>query len=308
MRVAAALLLCSACSAAVPIREVISECPEPPHQPVCKFRQGYALKFDSTYNRVPLVYAPDGRFLFPLPLQLPGAEISYASDIAPDSDGSFVVAAIGGAADMRHQQGAGLAMFDAHGIQTAFVDTGKFWPGHVAISPDHSIWVLGAQFGSDRKEEQVYDILHKYSRSGVLQGTFLPRSSFPPGLPPGAASIVGGIMAAADRIVAVVMSGANSSLREVVEFDSSGKILGRMRFDKMRYDLYAFTSTGAFYAGPLGPSPTILELDAVKGSTREVTSPDKPWLLVGSDGSNLIFRSIMPDGRIKIAWFSPPGE
>ena len=52
----------------------------------------------------------------------------------------------------------------------------------------------------------------------------------------------------------------------------------------------------------------VLRLDAVTGSTREVVSVGKPWLLVGGDGSNLVFRTITPDGRLKVALFTPPDD
>jgi hypothetical protein len=178
-----ALATCCAFAASAPIREVVSECPESSGVPICKIRDGWSFKFDSMTNRVPLLYGPDGHFRFPLSFQLPGAEVSYAYDVAPDADGSFVVAATGGAADMRHWHKSGLVMFDSTGFQSAFIDTGDFRCAHVAIASDHSVWVLGSQY-SGNKEQEHYPILRKFSRTGDLLGSFLDRSTFPAGLGP----------------------------------------------------------------------------------------------------------------------------
>ena len=89
-----ALSACCALAVGGPIREVISECPESEGVPICQIRNGWSFKYDGS-SRVPLVYAPDGRFRFPLPFQLTSAEINQPFDIAPDSEGGFVVAANG---------------------------------------------------------------------------------------------------------------------------------------------------------------------------------------------------------------------
>jgi hypothetical protein len=68
----------------------VSECPESGGQPICQYRNGYLLKFDRMVDRVIRVCGPDGRFRLNLPINLPGAAVSWAYDVAIDSDGSFV--------------------------------------------------------------------------------------------------------------------------------------------------------------------------------------------------------------------------
>ena len=91
--------------------------------------------------------------------------------------------------------------------------------------------------------------------------------------------------------------------RELIELDLNGNVLGRMRFDDPRNKFYAFTSAGVFYAGPMGPSATILQLDPVTGATWEVESAGRPWTLFGADGPYLLYRAVAPDGHLKIGWF-----
>jgi hypothetical protein len=105
-----------------------------------------------------------------------------------------------------------------------------------------------------------------------------------------------------------VYSGNTSLQREVIELDLDGNVLGRMRLDDSRYHFYAFTSTGAFYASPTGPSVTMLQLDPVTGAKHEVDGPGRPWTLSGADGPNLLYRTVTPDGHLKIGWFPPPTD
>jgi hypothetical protein len=302
-----ALTSCCAFAAVAPIREVVSACPESSGVPICQIRYGWSIKFDSMNNRVPLVYGPDGLLRFPLSFQLAGTEVSYAYDLAPDADGSFVVAGVGGAADMRQWQKSGLVLFDSNGVQTAFIDTGDFRCAHVVIASDHSVWALGSEY-TGMKERVSYAILRKYSRTGELLGSFLDRSTFPPGLGPGGPSPSAALFTAGDRIAVMAYSGNVGNERELIELDLDGKVLGRMRFDMPQYHWYAFTSTGGFYAGPMGPSPTILQLNPATNSTREVESPGRPWTLSGADGPNLLYRSVTQDSHLKIAWFPPPAD
>jgi len=63
----------------------------------------------------------------------------------------------------------GLALLDAGGTQTAFVSTGSFAPTRLAISEDHSIWVLGTEY----RKHLDYMVLRKY-HAGRTVGRFFP--------------------------------------------------------------------------------------------------------------------------------------
>src|SRR5580658_9828980 len=119
-----------------PDREVQTERPERAGQEICRFRNGYMFQLQRIVKGVIEVYAPDGRFKLNLPIRLPGADVAWAQDVAVDSDGSFVVGAMGGDGDVRHVTQRGVIMLDSNGIQTAVIDTKSFWPNRVAIAED----------------------------------------------------------------------------------------------------------------------------------------------------------------------------
>jgi hypothetical protein len=294
-------------AANAPVREVVTECPEIGGQPICQVRNGWTFKFDTMSNRTPRVFGPDGHFKFPLPIILPGTEIVYASDVGADSDGSFVVAATGGKADMRHWERSALVLFDAGGFQISMIDTGRFFPGHIAIAPDHSIWATGMQWDESlSKDDTDYFVLRNYSRNGRLLGSYLSRSTFPPGLPPGNPGALTALMIAGDRIGIVASSGQIGSLREVIQLDLNGNVLGRMRFDYQPGPiLYAMTSTGGFFGGS---NHSLLKFDPVKGTTLELSKPDTQYALIAADGPNLIYRTVTPDRHLKLVWLPAPAS
>jgi hypothetical protein len=281
--------------------EVVSECPVVGGQPICQYRNGYMLRFDRMVDRVIRVYGPDGQFRLNLPIQLPDVPITWAYDVAIDSDGSFVAGAAGGDGDIRRGVSkSGLVMFDANGLQTAFIDTGKFWPNHIAIAPDHAIWVLGSQ----SRSKDDYNVVRKYSRTGELLGSYLPRSSFPAGLEPGGSSVPAPIMAAGGKIAIVAFSGMIGNLLELIELDGNGNVLGRMRSDKQRVQFYALTSDGAFYGGT---NNFLLRFDVAKGVTTEVQAPSKEFCLTGADGVNLVYRTHTKDDLLETVTMAQPG-
>ena len=303
----AATFAVAAFGANAPVREVQSECPALANQPVCHFRNGYMFQFDTVVNRVIRVYAPDGRFTVNLPIQLPGASVSWPHDVAVDSDGTFVAGAFGGDGDIRHVTQFGVAMFDANGIQTGVIDTKNFSPNHVAIDADHSIWVLGSQGRRSGEPQQDYMILRKYTRDGKLAGSFLPRSTFPAGLEPGGASVPATLMAAGNRIAVVAFSGKVGNLLEVIELDTEGNVLGRMRSDNQARD-FALTTDGHLYGWTIvkDAGPTLYLFDVKAGTLTSVGSPQSVGWLMGADGENLVFRVIGEEGQTKAGWFLQP--
>jgi hypothetical protein len=214
-----------------------------------------------------------------------------------------VIGAGGSRSDIRHVNDAGLAMFDSDGIQTGFVDTKKFWPSHVSIAPDHSIWVLGEELYS--KNAADYMVVRKYSRDGQLLGSFLPRSTFPAGLEPGGSAPYTSIMTAGDKIAVVALSGMVGNLRELIELDDSGNVLGRMRSDKLPVMFYALTSDGGFYGGA---NTFLFRFNVAKGVTTTVQAPAKEYCLVGANGVNLVYRTRVKDGQPATMELPQPGD
>jgi hypothetical protein len=303
MLLTAALFVSAVFAASSPVREVQSECPKIPGQPVCEFRNGQLFRFSSLADRVIRVYAPDGRFAFNIPIFLPGADSSWAEDVGVDSDGTFVVAA-------RGTKRFGLVMLDSNGVQTSFIDTQDFRPGRVAIAPDHSIWVLGSRERS--KKNPDYMILRKYSRQGELAGSYLPRSSFAPGLEPGSAGVSESVMAAENRIVVVAVSGQVSNLRELIELDGNGNVLGRMRSDHDNIMRFALTADGHVYgccavrAAHPESTLSLTLFDVTAGTSSSVDAPQPRSWLMGADGENLVYEVAGEEGWVKAAWIRQP--
>ena len=132
--IAIVLLVSLAYAEGAPLRQVQSECPVISDQPVCQFRNGYLFRFSFSFDPIMRVYGRDGRFAFNAPIRIPNAVSTWVWDVAVDSDGSFVAAAVGALAEnVSNPKLHGLAMLDANGMQTAFIDTKQFEPGHVAI-------------------------------------------------------------------------------------------------------------------------------------------------------------------------------
>jgi hypothetical protein len=297
-------LVSAAFGASSPVREVQSECPALGNQPVCHFRNGYMFQFDTLVNRVIRVYAPDGHFTVNLPIQLPGASVTWPTDVAVDSDGTFVAGAFGGDGDIRHVTQFGVAMFDSNGIQTGVIDMKSFSPNHVAIAEDHSIWVLGAPSGPRSKQD--YMILRKYTRAGALVGSYLPRSAFPPGLEPGGQGVPATVMAAGNRIAVVAFSGNVGNLLELIQLDGDGNVLGRMRSDHEGGKTFALTADGNFYGRRSGRAAALVLFDVAAGTSKSVEAPQSAGWLMGADEENLVYRIAGEEGLTTAGWFTQP--
>ena len=288
-----------ACAADIPIREVQTECPEVSGQRVCEFRSGQLFRFDPIMR----VYGTDGRFAFNVPIRIPNIESTPVNDVAVDSDGTLVMA-VGGS----QLNSGGIAVVDANGMQTSFIDTTPFIPAHVALAPDHAVWVLGGE-----PKRRGYMILRKYTRGGQLLGSYLPRATFPhPGLEPGSEGDPTSLMAAGDRVALIVYSGVTGGSREAIELDGSGNILGRTRVDRPDFHNFALTSDGNLYSWDetLMPYGGLLLLDPIKGTSTKLESPGHLYGLIGADGNNLVYREPNdgPADGIKLVWFNQPGH
>jgi hypothetical protein len=302
----AALFASAVFAAGGPVREVQSECPDLPDREICWFRNGYIFQLEHFVKGVIGVYAPDGRFMLNLPVRLPGASVSGAEDVVVDSDGSFVVGAIGGGGDMRYVTQRGVIMLDSNGIQTGVIDMKNFSPNHVAIAEDHSIWVLGSEAKSRNRPD--YMILRKYNRAGELVGSYLPRSTFPVGFEPGDASPAVTLMAAGNRIAIVAFSGTSGDLLELIQLDGDGNVLGRMRADHLTGPIgFALTTDGHLYARSGGGlAKSILLFDVAAGTSKNLDPPRNVDWLMGADQENLIFHIPGGEGQTKAGWFTQP--
>jgi hypothetical protein len=201
-----------------------------------KFDKGYFIQLHDYPGSVPPdgyeLWGPDGSFLYNINIVAPDGTPAHVRDVAVDRDGTAVAAMwYGGYGGNGHIAGGEIALIDPTGKQLSFIATDRWLPAHPGFGPDHSIWVSGTQFEPVRDGDPVdhvsradYQLLRKYSREGKLLGEFLPRSSFPSGLPP---AENGAILAASDRIGVAMYPGKLANFPEWVELGLDGTLIGR---------------------------------------------------------------------------------
>ena len=202
-----------------------------------------------------------------------------------------------------------------------FIDTTRFLPDAACFGPDHSIWMIGTQYtqlqsedSSDHVERADFHLIRKYSLDGVQLGSFLPRSLFPAGLPPGAA---GWMRASNDRIGIMTYPGMVANNPEWVELDLAGNLIGRWKLGPqltadpvthhMTYSLggFAFTSDGRLFAQTTSCatlrrcSYRLALLDRATSTLQTVDGVGlgRFFYLLGADGNNLVIWDRTPIGR-----------
>jgi hypothetical protein len=278
------LTLYQAAGAADLVSAVLYNASVPPHTRPPIYDKGYLIFTYRTGDSAVTVYGPNGTRLFGGLVKLPRAGAIQLGNSAADSDGTIAVTVAYGSA----QEPAGaIAVFDHSGRQTGFFETGRYLPAALAFDPDHMLWALGWQRGSD------YAVFRKFARDGKEAGAFVSRSSFPPGLEPGhVAAGEKGIMVAHGRMGALVASGKAGDQREWVELDLSGKLLGRWRMDHLFTVNLGFTASGDLYGcapHERGQPTHLTEFDRATSSWKPVPGYVRPdWLLMGADGDRLV--------------------
>ena len=140
------------CPAEVPVRELTTRAVPFPNSKVPVFRHGYLITFPpgglsgtpawlSSYGFS--AWAPDGSFAYQKSIEVPDGSQPMVQDMDFNVDGNAVVAATALGSQSRFL--SGLLFLDRTGQQTGFAGTGRYFPGHLAIAPDNSIWTLGGR-------------------------------------------------------------------------------------------------------------------------------------------------------------------
>ncbi len=280
-----------------PVKTVNSECPVTGNQPAPFFRGGYCFINDRVSLRV---YAPDGAFAFATVPRLPGNDAALVDDVAVDSAGGFVLAA-------STRTVRGLVLLDQYGGQTDFIPITGFYPAHVAVSEDHSIWVAGS-FGPKSGDHML---IHKYSRTGNELGSYLPFSSFPAGtiVPimtgPDTTIVAGGGIVA---VTARSGPGSNTApLRELIRMDYSGNILTRTRLDNVHEQRMVLTADGALYRCDNVAGLPVYRFSSSGAQTwQSVAKPAKVSALFGSDQGELVYRVSNNSEKVTLQWYPQP--
>jgi hypothetical protein len=282
-----------------PIKTVNSECPVTGGQPAPFFRGGYCFINDRASVRA---YAPNGDFAFASVPRLPDNDAAFIIDAAVDSGAGFVMAVSG-------LSTRGLVLLDQYGIQRNFIPIGGFFPAHVAVSEDHSIWVAG-DFGAKSSDHML---IHKYDDTGRELGSYLPFSSFPAGtIDPIMTGPDTTILAAGGIVVVTARSGSGSNtapLRELIRMDYSGNILTRTRLDHVHEQRMVLTADGVLYrCDNVANLPVYRFTGSGTPSWQPIAKPVMVSALFGSDKGDLVYRVSNNSGKVTMQWYPQPLE
>jgi hypothetical protein len=304
-RLTLALLAWQFLAAAEPIREVTSQAALAGNQLVPAFFNGYIYFVDSPDNYIRL-YAPDGHLTLATGIQQQKPGKVWTQCVAADSDGTV---AISWAYGMENGGTAEIDFFDANGTLTSSIATGTFVPSHITFDGNHNVWSFGVDSAVEwvPKRSGDYMTVRKYSRDGKPLGAWLPRSSFPAGLPPAEQSWQSTcITVTADRVGLLGYAGKVGNQQQWVELSLDGNLLGRWDVDGGGGDSVAMTTDGHVYLQQATATnhTELFTLDRTNSKWTPVTSPIKGQL-AGADGANLVFYP-WGHGPMHLYWFPQP--
>ena len=256
------------------------------------------------------VYTPQGRLAFQVNVKAPDGTPAYLNQqgMAADTDGTVILSMWwGGYGGFSPVKGGGVVVLDTTGTQVQFIDTARYIPSAVCFAPDHSIWMIGTQFGP--KDGDVrgadYPMVRHYARDGRQIGAFLSRLSFPPGLTPGGSGI-SWMRAASDRVGIMTYPGMVSDTPTWVELDFQGKEIGRWKTGKSNQGNggWAYTSDARLFSWPYDIETKTRSM-AVFDKATSSWQPFSGGLnaqLMGADGTDLVFLGKSPGTGVQLVW------
>jgi hypothetical protein len=286
-----------------PVREVTSQAAKVSGKLIPAYYKGYVYWAG---RQDPLtIFKPDG---FSVPYDL--AREKTAQALAADTDGTVAIA-------WRTETHGGIDLFGADGAPVRSIETGRYWPTHLAFGEDHSLWTLGYQSRPGHPElwdDADYMIVRKFLPDGRQVAGYLPRSRFPHGMAPGSQTwqMSNCITVGHDRVGLWVYSGMSGNKTEWVELSLDGQLTGRWRLDSYSNELrVALTSDGHVFIQYANVNPSghgiayeLLTLDRSSSTWRPVqTAPEGE--LVSADGDELIFADRV-NGPMHLRWYAHP--
>jgi hypothetical protein len=293
-------------AATAPLREVTSQAALVGNQPVPAFYNGYIYYVDDPGNNYVRLYAPDGHLALATAMQQQKPGPVWTQSVAVDSDGTIAISWVYG------KEAGGTAeidFLDGNGRLTSSIATGTYVPAHITFDGNHNVWSFGYDTGYEWGSRRSGDYLtvRKYSRDGKQLGAWLPRSSFPAGLPPAEQTWQSTcITVAADRVGLLAYAGKVGNQQQWVELSPEGNLIGRWDVDAAGGARVALTIDGHVYLQKgMGPNTIqLFMLDRTASKWTPVTSPMKGQL-AGADGANLVF-SAWNIGPMHLYWFPQP--
>ena len=278
--------------------------------------KGYLLSFGLGATKQPIaLYDRTDKWLFESPLAFEGAIRTYVHDAAPTSGGKAVVAAgavtsDGATADLVVEMGKEGA--------SRVIRTSPFYPIKICSTEEGVAWVYGKELSEDRKLEprERYPMLREYRfdkgqlRSEVDRLTIRPAK----GIPLDGANRDDLQMKCNSSKVVLI----NYPNNELIEYDLLTSKVSRWPMSALpegfRMNGSALTDSGEVYVSALrGGNGALTGMFRLRVNTSGVAewvpltvSPagDKFFVLVGSDGENLVYsRGLLSP---TLFWSKPP--
>jgi hypothetical protein len=282
-------------------------------QPLPRWDNGYLVAYRQDPARF-LLFDSQGALIFDFTPEIPEVVKALVDDVAANKSGSVAAAATLWRKDgtVAHV----VLIMERPGRIARIIRTNPHAPRRVAFGPDDTIWTFGV---STEWRSGDYDTVQKYSYSGVLQGSFVPRSTLTlldgpdPSGHAGSAGGMSGVFAAGERIGIYSATG-----REWIELDETGRVTGRWKLAAPRSPSSANTplkmgpivmdAIGSVYVNAwLGKDQALARLDKAKGEwvLSSYGGPGQPYpseagRLLGSVGDKLVFRAL---STAELLWY-----
>lgn len=121
-------------------------------------------------------YNRQGNKRFERPLALDAAHELFIRSVAASGDGRF---AYGGTTVASTGERLGfIAFLDGQGRSLQILRLPRFYPQHLCITADRTLWVAGTRDSDRYRPEEHHDVLRAYSGDGTLKFSQLAHSSF----------------------------------------------------------------------------------------------------------------------------------
>ena len=174
-----------------------------------------------------------------------------------------------------------------------------------------TVWCLGGDNRKARAKNHDYDLIYRFDRDGVMVGSSLSRSSYPPELNPLSGVKTGKPKLLSGDGVYLTIAG----YRQLIKFESNGQVAETIQLPEWSFpwvkeelavapdgEVYALLMAGVMSEGPSTWSQSLFRLSSDRESwiaTHE-TPPELPLgaLLVGADNSGVILSDRSTQGLV----------
>ena len=239
--------------------------------------------------------------------------IAEPGGVAVSFDGRIAVTAT--VTDREGRFSSVIAWLDMDGSLVRVVRTAPFAAKDIGFTADGSLWAIGMVKNHPREEKPVHDVMRQYDSEGRLVRTLLPRLS----LSAGHRHPTEEALLLTSRQYAALVSKSSKTWTLV---SSEGIIVGSGALDLPEgldfIVLGAVTDSGRLFVegqwsaadGRRRPLP-LFEIDRNSGAlqltgTAAAFPGEAHKLLLGSEGENLVFRHVTPEGgRHRLVWSQP---